>query len=407
MEILNKQKTFLLDVSTKYLAYIGGYGSGKTYAGCYKAIILSMLNRGCAGMLVSPTYIMSKDIMKRTLLNILEDIKLNYLYKTQDNKVLLSNGSEIWFRSADNPDRLKGSNLAWVGLDEAGQMNKEIWDISIARVRDPKAKALQTFVTTTPEGFNFLYDIFGTNRPDHKTIKAKTEENTFLNPEYSQTLRENFDVLLQQQYLDGDFVNITAGRVYYSFDRVKHITSDYTPDHYLPLLVTCDFNINPCVWILGQKVNDNIIFFDELVVKDANTPAMCTRLEEKEVDKYVGLTFYGDYSSIHQRSTASSMSDWQIIENHFKNHRGYQRKLKSNPKIKDSVNVVNNLFDKNKISITKNCNNLIKDFEQVVWSENRAEIEKKKNPDLTHSSDASRYLLSYEYSLNNNRSYIH
>ncbi|MDZ8068967.1 MAG: hypothetical protein RMY64_25585 [Nostoc sp. DedQUE08] len=43
----------------------------------------------------------------------------------------------------------------------------------------------------------------------------------------------------------------------------------------------------------------------------------------------------------------------------------------------------------------ENCQNLIKDLEQVTWDE--GQIKKSENPLLTHLSDALGYLIHYLY----------
>ncbi|MBK7380769.1 MAG: hypothetical protein IPJ03_17565 [Ignavibacteriales bacterium] len=161
MEFTNKQIEFLSDVSSPHIAFIGGFGSGKTYASCYKALGLACANPDTAGMLVSPTFPMLRDTTRRTFLEVLQLEEVSYELKITENKIrILEPNAEVWFRSADDPNKLKGSNLAWVGLDEAAQMSKEAYDISLSRMRDPKANIKQLFITTTPRkdltGFTIL-----------------------------------------------------------------------------------------------------------------------------------------------------------------------------------------------------------------------------------------------------------
>ena len=63
IKLLNHQYEVLADTTTKILGLVGGYGNGKTYTACRKAIQLSFLNAGCVGILTEPTYPMLRDIL--------------------------------------------------------------------------------------------------------------------------------------------------------------------------------------------------------------------------------------------------------------------------------------------------------------------------------------------------------
>ena len=56
-----------------------------------------------------------------------------------------------------------------------------------------------------------------------KMVTANTLDNLkHLGQDYYDTLRGQFDSKLAEQELDGAFVNLTSGKVYYAFDRNIH-----------------------------------------------------------------------------------------------------------------------------------------------------------------------------------------
>jgi len=404
-KLLPKQEAFVSDFKTRYLGFIGGFGSGKTTASCMKALYLSQLNPGCAGMLVSPTYPMMRDTTRRSMLQILDENKIAYHFVKSENKIILPEvGSEIWFRSADTPERLKGSSLAWAGLDEISQMSKEVWDITLSRVRDPNAKVLQTFVTSTPEGFNFLYDIFGVEKPGHRVIRSSSSENTYLDRSYVERLRESYDSKLASQYIDGLFVNIQSGLAYYGFSRDVHVKSCEL-NFLASVNVCCDFNVDPCVWLFVQEWHDQIHVVDEVCLRDTNTWSMSDKVKEQlgAWQSVLKLKFYGDYSG-NRRSTNSTQSDWEIVRQSFADHprRVEFNYYKGNPLVRNRVASVNaklrNAKDKVQIQIDPKCKELIADFEQVTWVEGKYEID-KSNSRRTHASDALGYFIDKKHSL--------
>lgn len=76
-------------------------------------------------------------------------------------------------------------------------------------------------VTTTPEGFKFVYQTFKTAlHKDYSMVQASTYENAdFLPPDYIQSLRDSYPQELIDAYLIGEFVNLTAGTVYWNYCR--------------------------------------------------------------------------------------------------------------------------------------------------------------------------------------------
>lgn len=401
MQFLPKQKEFLSDFKTPVLAYVGGFGSGKTYSTVHKALAFCVMNPSTAGMLVSPTFSMLRDTTRRTFIEVLEEKNISFLFKATENRIILTDvGSEVWFRSGDDPNKLKGSNLAWVGMDEAAQMEKEVYQIALSRIRDPKAKVRQLFITTTPEGFNWLYDEFKEHQTNKRIIISKTTENTFLPESYIESLYQNYDELLVKQYINGEFVNINQGRVYYSFSRAENV-KPVTFRNGLDIYLTFDFNVNPMTTSFAQIVSGSageqekiINVFHSLNIRNGNTDLQCKEIKRVLADyNFQGkLHITGDAS--HPKSTTSNRTDWEIIEDHFPTADFIRRK--SNPAIQDRVNHVNAKLKNSKgligIYIDPKCAELVQDFEQVSWKEGTREID-KSNPKLTHNSDNLGYLV--------------
>ena len=69
-------------------------------------------------------------------------------------------GSRILFRPVDEFERLRGTNLAWFGLDELTYTPEEAWLRLEGRLRDPKAKRLCGFAVWTPKGYDWVYRRF-------------------------------------------------------------------------------------------------------------------------------------------------------------------------------------------------------------------------------------------------------
>src|SRR5262249_26386492 len=71
--------------------------------------------------------------------------------KAENVLVMKDTRSKILFRVVDDFERLRGSNLAWFGLDELTYTQEEAWLRLEGRLRDPKAKVRCGFAVWTPE----------------------------------------------------------------------------------------------------------------------------------------------------------------------------------------------------------------------------------------------------------------
>lgn len=392
MQFTLQQIDFLADMQSEQLAFVAGFGAGKTFAGCHKALALACANPNTAGMLVSPTFPMLRDTTRRTFLEILDKENISFDFKATENKItIVEPNAEVWFRSADDPDRLKGSNLAWVGLDEAAQMSEDAYIIALSRIREPRARIRQLFITTTPEGYNWLYE----KQDKLKIINASTEDNPHIPESYIKMLYDNYDSQLIEQYLKGKFVLLNKGQVYYAFDRKYNLTENKY-NSYLPINLCVDFNVNPSCYAVIQNINGIDYVIDEIIVKNSNTE----KAAKMFIDKYPGkqVYIYGDYSGTF-RHTSSMTTDYDILRAIIK---PLDIRVKNNPPVIDRINAVNsrlcNAKGERRLFVNAECKTVIKDFEQVVYKEGKREID-KSNLDLTHISDAIGYYIEYNYSL--------
>ena len=99
--------------------------------------------------------------------------------------------------------------------------------------------------TTTPNGFNWLYKRFVVDPPTSAlVVYSRTTDNLEnLSESYVLDLSKQYDDRLARQELDGQFVNLNSGNVYYAFDRNQHVKDiPATSDLYY---VGLDFNVHP------------------------------------------------------------------------------------------------------------------------------------------------------------------
>lgn len=213
------QRRFWLS-DAKYRCFVGGVGSGKTRAGCLEVL---RMPAGSTGMVLAPTYPMLRDATLRTFLGLVERAGILDSYNRSEMVVKLSDDKVIMFRSADNPDRLRGPNLGWFYLDEAALMDRDVWLIMLGRLRENPGRA---WVTTTPRGFNWLHDVFTTSGDDYAIIRSSSRDNTFLPSGFVTSLEKAYTTEFARQEIEGEFTEV-QGSV---FKRQWFSVVDRAPD---------------------------------------------------------------------------------------------------------------------------------------------------------------------------------
>lgn len=219
LKLFPRQMRFVKDAQ-RYPAAVGGIGSGKTFVGAAK--LISRLHRREVGLVCAPTYRMLQDSTQRTLFEMLAELGVKYQYnKTDKHLTLVSTGHEILFRSLDEPDNIRGPNVAYAWVDEAAFITAEAWRIVKGRVRVGDLQ--QAWITTTPKGRNWIYKEWVSEEDvanRYNLYRFRTDENPELSADYVEGL--GYTGKFAQQEIGGEFVAF-EGLVYGDFDREKHV----------------------------------------------------------------------------------------------------------------------------------------------------------------------------------------
>ena len=192
-----------LNSTARFRGYIGGRGSGKTHAGCLAGLELAGQTH-CDGCIIAPTYTMLKDVVV-PLWNKLARSVIASFSKTAMTYVL-RNGSKVFLRTADQPDRLRGLNLSWFWGEEAALLEEYLWLIMVATLRE-SGQVGRGFLTTTPRGKNWIFQKFVIDEnPDFELVHATTAAAPFLDDEFKAVLDREYGISwFARQELMGEF----------------------------------------------------------------------------------------------------------------------------------------------------------------------------------------------------------
>jgi len=394
-----------LPMPQKFRAFIGGFGSSKTYSGCMAMCQHFWEHPGINQGYFSPTYPSIRDIFYPTIEEVAFNFGLSVEIKQTNHEVHFYSGRQYRgttiCRSMDKPGNIIGFKIGHALIDELDTLpiNKaeEAWQKIIARMRynvDGVRNGID--VASTPEGFRFCHKKFvqlPQENPallnNYGIVQASTYENAkYLPDDYIPSLIESYPKELIEAYLMGQFVNLTSGTVFYAYDRIIHNSIEGIRDNE-PLFIGQDFNVGKMASaIFVQRPNGYHVVAE---LKDVfDTPALIATIKERWADKGHRIIVYPDASGSSRKTVDASKSDIALLS-----HAGFTiRSHAANPLIRNRVLATNKAFQDMKIFVdAKNCPTIARCLEQQAYDDN-GDPDKKSGFD--HINEAFSYFVAYE-----------
>lgn len=413
---LNVPQQRFLELEHKFRAFVAGFGSGKTWslcaAQCKHYWQYPKANYGY----FAPTYPMIRDIFYPTIEEVAADWGLQVKIAEVNKEVAFYSGrvyrGTTICRSMEKPGSIIGFKIARASIDEIDTLPllkaQHAWRKIIARLRMNYPGLNGADIGTTPEGFGFVYQQFVKQVRDrtdlaalYGLVQASTYDNEANLPgDYISSLRDSYPPQLIEAYLEGQFVNLTAGTVYHAFDRRKNACADSLQDAE-PVYVGMDFNVGKMAGILHVK-RDTLPRAVGEIVGAYDTPDMIQKLKERlwtydqgDYKNTRQIIVYPDASGDSRKSVNASVTDIALLK-----AAGFRVNAPpANPPVKDRINAMNGMFcnaagERRYLVNTDLCPTYADHLEQQVWAPN-GEPDKKSDND--HAPDAGGYFIHKDY----------
>lgn len=424
-----------LRTEKRIIACFAGWRTGKTDYTAFDHVINRQVgqNPDVLHAILANTYSQLRDSTLRTLFAKLDQFGIPHI----PDKLPRSNGPtslyilnrarnkwvEFLCRSMDNVDILSGVTLGSAWGDEMWGTDSWSLDLIDSRLSDKNSKHLQFLITSTKdEPDHWLYTNIVQPWENNAELKNGSrardiieivEGTTYDNEKnlvdgYISSKQATLEPRLFQRFIENKWVSAAEGRAYPYFDLDTHLKRlDLEPD--FPLIACLDFDVNPCVWVLGQSLARGSYFDREIVQRDTDVWKVCGELK-RELVKISGsedgarerrVVFYGDYQHGTGRSLSATAGAWSIVEGEFRGWNAEFRR-KSNPRIIDRVNATNarmrSADGSVKLWLSPDCRELRKDYELVTWDD----LRNHAGSDRTHAASAVDYFHNYEFPCVNN-----
>ena len=313
-------------------------------------------------------------------------------------------GSKLFVLGMDKPERAEG--VQWDGgvVDESCDQKPKVFDLSLRpalshrqgwcdRIGVPKragsgAREFKEFFERCQSDKSGEYEAFSWPSSDIMTSDE------------IESARQSLDEKdFNEQYMAS--WETVGGAIFYAFSDSLNVSSGVAYDPEVPLLIGCDFNVDPMAWVICQAhANGELHAVDELFVRNTNTEACLQRLKAGPYGGHrKGFRFFGDATG-RARKTAASTTDYVQIRN-CGLHDSTVHFPEANPPRHDRFASCNALFRSaagtRRFYCHPRCVNLIRDLNTRAYAPETSEPDDKG--DVGHITDALGYLIHWLFPL--------
>lgn len=379
----------------------------------------------------APTYEMARSGFARYVVEVARSAGiLKHHTESPPLRAQLINGSWLSAVSWDKPTSLYGPTVARVAIDEFGQLNDPAWMAISSRTRETVLHGLgeMRMAGNVGEIGGTAQRIFELGLGGEDGYKSRTwtwrdraaalncicglenieielgadhdrdcmrglylRELDLVRANMSET---QFRALYGAEWLDWSALPV------YAFDRAVHVDAERAAVRPgLPVHLSCDFNVDPMGWVIGQSKGDEVWDTDEICQEGhASTRDGCREFIRRFPDKRTNVVVFGDASG-RSRDTRSKHTDYEIIRQEL---GGYYHSFREdvpshNPPVTARVEAVNARLKDAKGQVRywihPRCERTANDRAQVSYKPGVREID-KSNKHRTHFSDASDYRIA-------------
>lgn len=236
-------------LAAKYRSFAGGWGNGKTSAGCAETFALLMeypgtnciISRKTRPELRSTTWDMwvnGDKSQPKGWHGVPKELIITHRQSDLYMELMTPTGipSKVWGLPLDDPAKLENFNLGLFWIDQAEEIEEELFLKFHGRLRQ-MAGPRQGLLTWNPAGHSWLWHRFiDPKRPDKwKRIYQAIEASTYDNPNLPEDYLEQFEGLPEmwiKRFVEGSH-DVFVGQIFTSYDPDLHVIRPFRiPEHW-------------------------------------------------------------------------------------------------------------------------------------------------------------------------------
>ena len=399
MQLSQPQQT-IADDPHRFKVAICGRRFGKTFLSIRQLAYFGRIPRREIFYITS-SYRAAKMIVWKPLKHRLQDLRWVSKINESELSILLKNGTTISLKGAENPDALRGVSLDYTVIDEAAQVDPNVWyEVVRPALADRQGHAL--FISTPLGKSNWTYDLFcqAETNASWASFQYTTLQGGWVKPEEIAAAREDMSERQFRQEFEATFETY-ENRVAWAFDRKIHVIEPIHDIDTRQLFIGMDFNVAPMSAVIAVQQGDTMTVIDEMTVYGSNTDEIAQEILARYPRSRI--TVYPDPAGSQRKTSANGMTDHKILEN-----RGFRVLApRKHDAVRDRINATNarfcNASGEHRLFVTRNCKNLIESLEKHTFKPNTSIPDKDSGWD--HAFDALSYMIAYMYPIKRDQEY--
>jgi phage terminase large subunit len=371
--------------------FMGGFGSGKS------RIISKVVNDICLsysnahGAYIRGTFPELQDSVIPQYLSYFPQTENYYTYNKAYRTAEYTNGTRLDFRAFDKDIKILSNEYDFIAFSQIEEIQEELFLQSLGRNRrkiggmpknlilaegNPSSGWLKKRLKDQPLRNNMLL------------VEARTCDNPYLPAGYEDNLRANYPAFWVARYLDGEWSNIDEA-VFSEFREAINVKEPVGQDtiRLFKIRAGLDYGwVNPTAMVWGFVDYDGFVtIYDEWGATQQTPPEISIQAK-----RWGRIPIIADYSIKAKQSYGRSI--WDDLSDAGLNL------YESNKQELENITLANTLFKNKRLSITRNCVNLISEMRNYKWKklklgENKNRPEEPVDKD-NHYIDAMLYLIA-------------
>lgn len=400
-----KQMEFFM-AKTKYVAYGGARGGGKSWALRRKIVLMCARYPGISVLLIRRTYAELRDNHIRVMLNELKDIAT---YTETKKTFEFPGGSRIrlgYMDSENDTSQYQGQEYDIIAIDEATQLTEYQFQTLKGCLRGANSFPKRIYLTCNPGGVGhgWVKRLFidrcyreGEKGEDYTFIPARVYDNKALldsNPDYLSQL-ESLPGGLKQAWLDGSWEGF-EGQFFPEFEREVHTVPPFKPENgAYRKYCAIDYGLDMLAAVFVAVNSEGRAFvYDEVHISGL----IVSEAAEEILKKSEGVCLYIAPSDLWSRQKDSGKSIAELFAAHgvYLTRLATERvegwiALKEWLKVKTDERGIRY----SDMVITYNCENLIRCLPLLLYDSTKPGDAATVPHSITHAPDALRYFAAY------------
>ncbi len=383
-ELTPKQAEYIKNANHRWNIACGAVRSGKSYCQIAYCIPSRLIERkGLRGLRVILGA--TRANIERNILQPLRDIYgdgvATFINSQNTCKIL---GEKVYCIGADNVRqvaKIRGSEIAYCAIDEATDINREVFEMLKSRLSLPWSCC---DITTNPASPHHWFKEFIDSREDGVDIflqEYTIYDNPFLPDDYVRALETEYTgTVYYKRYILGMWA-LAEGLVYPMFGDSCIVPTDFR--NYTRYIISMDYGIqNPTAMLLWGLFEGVWYEIEEYYHSGRETGIQKTDQEYyDELEKLAG--------DLPVESLIIDPSATSFIALVRQRYRFRVRKAKND--VLDGIQRTASSLQLGLVKINDCCDNTIKEFHTYAWDPDRDDVPIKDND---HAMDAVRYFVN-------------